>query len=90
MKGLFSILGGLGVGAALMYLFDPQEGNRRRALIRDKANSINHKAQGAITGSAQQVANRAKGLLHESGSTFGRNSSRNASDDLTSEQQTIQ
>ncbi|MFN6964343.1 MAG: hypothetical protein ACK4S4_11330 [Pyrinomonadaceae bacterium] len=67
MKGIFTILGGLGVGAALMYFFDPQEGSRRRALVKDKATSINDRAQDAISGRVQDVTNRAKGLLHEAG-----------------------
>lgn len=64
-------MSGLGVGAALMYLFDPEEGNRRRAVLRDKAMSISNKAQDAMTGRAQDLSNRAKGLLHETRSTFG-------------------
>ena len=31
------ILVGAAVGTAAMYLFDPDQGRRRRALIRDKA-----------------------------------------------------
>jgi hypothetical protein len=65
MKGIFAILGGLGAGAALMYLFDPNEGNRRRSLIRDKATSINNKTQHAVSGRVRDFSNRAKGLLHE-------------------------
>jgi hypothetical protein len=29
-------LGGLGVGAGLMFMFDPVQGRRRRALARDQ------------------------------------------------------
>ena len=70
MKGIFTILGGLGAGAALMYLFDPNEGNRRRAQIRDKATSLNSKAQTAVGGRVRDLGNRARGLLHESKSAF--------------------
>jgi hypothetical protein len=70
MKGLFAILGGLGAGAALMYLFDPNEGNRRRGLIRDRATSLNSRTQDAIGGRVRDLSNRAKGLLHESRSAF--------------------
>jgi hypothetical protein len=74
MKGIFAILGGLGVGATFMYFFDPNEGNRRRALLRDKAVSFNHKAQDAMTGRAKDLSNRAKGLLHKTGLATGEHS----------------
>jgi hypothetical protein len=80
LKGIFAILGGLGAGAALMYLFDPDEGNRRRSLIRDKATSVNNKTQTAIGGRVRDISNRAKGLLHESKSAFSANREDAASD----------
>jgi hypothetical protein len=70
MKGIFALLGGLGAGAALMYLYDPKEGDRRRALIRDKALSLNRQAQEAIQGRAEDLGNRARGMLHEAKSAF--------------------
>ena len=72
MKSAIAILSGLGIGAVLMYLFDPQGGNRRRALIRDKAFSVSRKTQQALTGKAHDLRNRAQGLLHESKSVFSR------------------
>ena len=36
-------LGGLGFGAALMYMFDPDRGSRRRALLSDKIVSTANK-----------------------------------------------
>jgi hypothetical protein len=74
MKGILAIMSGLGVGAALMYLFDPEEGNRRRSVLRDKAMSMSNKAQGAMSGRVQDLSNRAKGLLHETKSTLGASS----------------
>ena len=71
MKGILAIMSGLGVGAALMYLFDPEEGNRRRAMLRDKATSMSNKAQDAMSGRVQDLSNRAKGLLHETRSNLG-------------------
>lgn len=65
MRGLFAILAGLGAGAALMYLFDPQGGGRRRALIRDKATKFNRQTREAIEGTAKDLSNRAKGMAHE-------------------------
>ena len=65
MKGIFTILTGLGVGAALMYLFDPEGGNRRRALIRDKAVKLNRQTRDAIDGTVKDLSNRAKGTVHQ-------------------------
>ena len=70
MKGLFAILAGLGVGAGLMYLLDPDRGNRRRALIRDKVVSLNRQTQEAVSGRVKDMRNRAKGMLHEAKSVF--------------------
>ena len=70
MKGIFALLSGLGVGAALMYFYDPKEGNRRRALVADKANSLNRQAQEAMQGRMENLGNRARGMLHEAKSTF--------------------
>lgn len=70
MKGVFAILAGLGAGAALMYLLDPDRGNRRRALIRDKMVKLNRQTQEAVSGKVKDVSNRAKGMLHEARSAF--------------------
>ena len=83
MKGIFAILGGLGAGAALMYLFDPNEGNRRRSLIRDKAVSMNTKTQDAISGRVRDLGNRAKGMLHEAKSAVSQDRSETGSDDAS-------
>ena len=42
-KGV-ALVGGVGLGAALMYIFDPDRGKRRRALIRDKVEAAGNKA----------------------------------------------
>ena len=65
MKGILALLAGLGAGAAIMYLFDPQGGGRRRALIRDKATKINRQTREAIEGRAKDLSNRAQGVAHE-------------------------
>ena len=71
MKGIIALLAGLGAGAAVMYLLDPDRGNRRRTLIRDKMVKLNRQAQEAVSGKAQDLSNRAKGMLHEAKSAFG-------------------
>ena len=68
MGRILTVLGGVGLGAALMYLFDPNGGGRRRALIRDKAVGLSHDISEAAEGKAKDLSNRAKGLAHEAGS----------------------
>ena len=70
MKAIIAILAGFGIGALVMYLFDPQAGNRRRAFLRDKAVKFNRQAQEAIEGKAKDLSNRAKGLAHDVRSTI--------------------
>ena len=65
MKGILAMLGGLGIGALIMYLFDPQGGNRRRALIREKAVKFNRQARESIVGKARDISNRAHGIAHD-------------------------
>lgn len=65
MKGILTILGGLGAGAALMYLFDPNGGRRRRALIRDKAVGVSNDLRQGFNARTHDLANRTRGLMHE-------------------------
>lgn len=58
-------LGLIGMGAALMYVFDPERGRRRRARLRDKiAHTINVTKMAANT-TAHDLRNRAKGIVAE-------------------------
>jgi osmotically-inducible protein OsmY len=62
MKKTWTGVGGLGVGAALMYLFDPERGNRRRALLRDKVFHVAHSTGEKLDVKSRDVANRLHGL----------------------------
>ena len=70
MREVMIVLGAAGLGAAVMYLMDPDRGNRRRALIRDKAVKLNRQTQEAISGKVHDMTNRAKGMLHEAKSAM--------------------
>jgi len=73
-KGLW-VLGGLGLGAGLMYLFDPERGKQRRALLRDKCvHAYNQTGQtvGDIGGTFRDLGNRTYGILSEATSLFNR------------------
>lgn len=65
MNGILKLLAGAGIGALLMYLFDPKGGGRRRALIRDKAVGVSHDIRDTVSAKGRDLSNRAKGLIHE-------------------------
>jgi ribosomal protein S17E len=56
-------LGGLGVGALFMYLTDPDNGRRRRALIRDQYDHATRAVREGAEGMVRDVTNRASGML---------------------------
>lgn len=55
-------LGGIALGALAMYLADPVQGRRRRALAQDKMRSLTHKTSGAINAAMHDASNRLYGL----------------------------
>lgn len=65
-----ALVGGLGIGAALMYLFDPDRGKRRRALIRDKAEAAANKTGMYAEKMSRDLRNRAYGVVAETKSIF--------------------
>ncbi len=71
MKGpVTTVLTSAGVGAGLMYLLDPQEGARRRALVRDQVVRFLNKAGDAAGATARDVRHRAKGVVAEARGRF--------------------
>ena len=56
---------GIGVGALIMYLLDPDQGRRRRAVARDQMNSFVTKAEREIGAKARHYSNRARGIVTE-------------------------
>jgi len=69
-RELTLMTGGIGLGAALMYMLDPDRGKRRRALVRDKLARAASKTPRAIGVTARDLSNRARGLASEAGSLF--------------------
>jgi uncharacterized membrane protein len=59
------ILTSIGLGAGLMYFYDPQHGNRRRAMVRDKANRFVNNLDESINKAMEDSRNRARGVLSE-------------------------
>lgn len=65
MLRLKSLLAGFGLGAFLMYLYDPQRGRRRRSITRDKmAHAARSTARGVDVG-WRDLGNRMRGILAE-------------------------
>ncbi len=61
-----TFLGGIGVGAALMYPLDPDRGKRRRALARDRALRLAHTAGARLGARSRDLRNRAAGVAARS------------------------
>lgn len=60
-----TLLGGLGLGAALMYVLDPERGKRRRALVRDKAVRVASRTGERIEARSRDLRNRVRGVAAE-------------------------
>jgi hypothetical protein len=63
-KGLAMVVGA-GVGAGLMYFYDPQMGRRRGALTRDRLISLGHHIDDAVDVTGRDLGNRAVSLWAE-------------------------
>jgi hypothetical protein len=59
------LLVGAGASAGLMYLLDPELGNRRRARLRDRLVRAGHVTGDAMDATSRDVRNRARGVVAE-------------------------
>lgn len=64
-SGMLYMLGGFAIGMLTMYLLDPVQGTRRRAVIRDKAYSAALTTRKRADAATRDIANRARGLAAE-------------------------
>jgi len=64
-------LGGMAVGAALVYLLDPERGARRRAEVKQKTVHAAKEASNAVGVSARDIAHRSRGIIAEIGTRVG-------------------
>lgn len=62
---LKTLLVSMGLGAGLMYFFDPQHGERRRTMVRDRANRFVNSLDNSVDTAVQDARNRARGVLSE-------------------------
>ncbi len=65
MGVLGSLVGGVGLGAGLMYLTDPRSGRRRRAVVHDKALHAVHETEEAARVVARDLVHRTRGFVFE-------------------------
>jgi hypothetical protein len=65
MNRTVNMLAGVGLGAGLMYLFDPTRGRARRGRVRDQVNRLMNQACHAADVVSRDAANRAQGLWAE-------------------------
>ena len=70
MKRLQGFLGGMFLGAVLMFLLDPAAGRRRRHLIRDKVGRGGRDLSEAAETTMTRIRNRAQGLIAETRGRF--------------------
>lgn len=82
MNKALTLVTGAGLGAALMYVLDPERGNRRRALIRDQITHAANKTGDAIGATSRDVGHRVKGVVAEAKGKF---SGEHVSDDTVRE-----
>ena len=69
---MLRVLGAFGIGALVMYFFDPVSGKRRRALARDQLVHARHEIGDYAEGTAKDLRNRAYGLAAEARSLVER------------------
>ena len=62
---LKTLLTTLGLGAGLMYFLDPQHGDRRRAMVVDRANRFVNDIDESIDKALEDTRNRTRGVLSE-------------------------
>lgn len=65
MNDLKKLVGALGLGAGVMYFFDPARGDRRRALVRDQVISAWSDSEEFLQQAADDLRNRTQGVLSE-------------------------
>lgn len=65
-----ALIGGVGLGAALMYFFDPDRGKRRRALVRDKVEAAGNKVEDVAGKVSRDLRNRCYGMMAGTKSFF--------------------
>jgi hypothetical protein len=61
-NNILALTAGVGLGAGLMYLFDPNRGRRRRRKLMDQLTSVVHHDAGTLEKQGKNLFNRVRGL----------------------------
>lgn len=72
MANALTVIGGVAAGLGLMYFLDPDQGRRRRAVMRDQMVHAAHKTGDAMDATSRDLANRARGAAAELRGRLGR------------------
>ena len=89
MNKKLALVGGLGLGAALMYLFDPDRGRGRREVIKEKAEGAANKAGEYAEKMSRDIRDRASEVVSEAKAIFkGADNQLDLEDDAASFQST--
>jgi osmotically-inducible protein OsmY len=67
-----SLVSGAALGAAVMYLWDPNRGKARRARLQERAVSTARRAGEQLAGRGEDLFNRARGVAARAGSAVWR------------------
>ena len=70
MNKKIALVGGLGLGAALMYLFDPDRGRGRREVIKEKAEGAADKVGEYAEKMSRDIRDRASEVVAEAKAIF--------------------
>lgn len=73
MNRKLTLASAVGMGAGLMYLFDPDRGKRRRALLRNEAVHISRIANDAAGKTRRDIRNHLRGAFAKLASVFANN-----------------
>jgi uncharacterized membrane protein len=73
MGGLRTTLGALGLGAGIMYFWDPDYGRRRRSLVRDRMTATVNRLEDGLQKAGEDLRNRGRGMALDVRSAFDRN-----------------
>lgn len=69
-KLVIAVISGLGIGAGLMYIFDPSKGKQRRSLARNKVAHLLTTTGDKIETASHHITHKTKGMLAEASHLF--------------------